>query len=142
MRGEKSQTNQLACGNTSVIDIVRVTCVGSAGLTPGGVNLLNQMSRIIPWGMCGRFNKPHLHSYDETTFLHNGNTKNFYSHLNKFYWTKRQVETNGSVNHPDSLRDYHYMVLPQTFTISFFHNAKQSFKSYLYGIILRCLFYR
>ena len=32
------------------------------------------------------------------------------------YWLKRWVETNGSFqNHPDSSRDYYYMVLPQTF---------------------------
>ena len=39
------------------------------------------------------------------------------------YWSKRRVENNGPLqNHPNSFRDYHYMVLPQS--IPYFHHAK------------------
>ena len=41
------------------------------------------------------------------------------------------VETNGSFqNHPNSFRDSHYMVLPQTFLYRI--STMQSLKSYLY----------
>ena len=37
------------------------------------------------------------------------------------YWSTCRVETNSSFqNHPDSFRDYHYMVLPQTLPICIF----------------------
>ena len=36
--------------------------------------------------------------------------------FSRAFWSKRWVETNGSVqNHLKTFRDYHYMVLPQTF---------------------------
>ena len=40
------------------------------------------------------------------------------------YWSKRRVETNGSFqNLPNSFRDYHYIVLPQTFLYNIFWSS-------------------
>ena len=55
-----------------------------------------------------------------------------------WYWSKHHVETIGSFqNHPQLIRDSHYMVSPQTFPYR--NSTMQSFKSYAKCCLCRCL---
>ena len=57
------------------------------------------------------------------------NIKCFLQKSIRAYWSKLRVQTNSFFqNNPNSFRDYHYMVLPQTFLYRI--SAMQSFKSY------------
>ena len=56
------------------------------------------------------------------------NIKRFLQKSIRAYWSKLRVQTNSFFqNNPNSFRDYHYMVLPQTFLYRI--SAMQSFKS-------------